>query len=337
MQQFEFDANERYRQNAGRIRDSRFANSKELNMDVAIKDRRDKMLSSTFFNSRDPKELSGLHGRMQLKLTRTGGALADYKPSLNLVQFDQTLQNNQSQNNVKSNTPILNKLQTFLAKHKENEIASKAKLSTIYAMNKSPEYASKAKQMNEVQNIASSVVSNAIKQGMMNTITKTNGKKALSNLLTSDDALYESPNRTQGRFAQTASQLFANFSTPTELHEQPTAKAIQKTHYAPSITVDGTPKQNPGSFEVNRKTSSAGSGAGAGADIKPPKARRSNRRHELDIPQDAVAPTIGRSLRSQTKQSFASPTPTSKDRSSSIRLSPLKSFQQKNKNLLGKR
>jgi hypothetical protein len=71
-----------YTQNAGRIRDMRFAKSNELNKDYALRSKREDMISATYANERDPVKLAGLHGRMRMKLSRTGGALSDGMPQV---------------------------------------------------------------------------------------------------------------------------------------------------------------------------------------------------------------------------------------------------------------
>ena len=66
-----------YSQKADRIRDARFAKSNELSRDYAVRNKREQMLSEAYMTERDPVKLKGLHGRLQLKLSRTGGAMSD--------------------------------------------------------------------------------------------------------------------------------------------------------------------------------------------------------------------------------------------------------------------
>ena len=66
-----------YSQKADRIRDARFAKSNELSRDYAVRNKREQMLSEAYMTERDPVKLKGLHGRLQLKLSRTEGAMSD--------------------------------------------------------------------------------------------------------------------------------------------------------------------------------------------------------------------------------------------------------------------
>ena len=66
-----------YSQKADRIRDARFAKSNELSRDYAVRNKREQMLSEAYMTERDPVKLKGLHGRLKLKLSRTGGAMSD--------------------------------------------------------------------------------------------------------------------------------------------------------------------------------------------------------------------------------------------------------------------
>ena len=66
-----------YSQKADRIRDARFAKSNELSRDYAVRNKREQMLSQAYMTERDPVKLKGLHGRLKLKLSRTGGAMSD--------------------------------------------------------------------------------------------------------------------------------------------------------------------------------------------------------------------------------------------------------------------
>ena len=66
-----------YSQKADRIRDARFAKSNELSRDYAVRNKREQMLSEAYMNETDPVKLKGLHSRLKLKLSRTGGAMSD--------------------------------------------------------------------------------------------------------------------------------------------------------------------------------------------------------------------------------------------------------------------
>jgi hypothetical protein len=72
-----------YAQNAGRIRDMRFAKSNKLNADSALRNKREQMISEAYYkNARNPQALEGLSGRLKLQLSRTGGALANNRPTI---------------------------------------------------------------------------------------------------------------------------------------------------------------------------------------------------------------------------------------------------------------
>ena len=68
-----------YAANAGRIRDMRFAQSNEFNVDRALRSQREKYLSDQVGAVSDPRMLEGLRGRTGLKLSRTGGALSVFE------------------------------------------------------------------------------------------------------------------------------------------------------------------------------------------------------------------------------------------------------------------
>jgi len=67
-----------YAANAGRIRDMRFAQSNEYNIDRAIRSKRERDISNVMDTVADKRELEGLRGRTSMKLSRTGGALSRY-------------------------------------------------------------------------------------------------------------------------------------------------------------------------------------------------------------------------------------------------------------------
>ena len=70
--------NAEYAVNAGRIRDMRFAQANEYNIDSAIRSKRDRDISNAMDTVADTRELKGLRGRTSMKLSRTGGALSRY-------------------------------------------------------------------------------------------------------------------------------------------------------------------------------------------------------------------------------------------------------------------
>jgi len=70
--------NDEYWANAGRIRDMRFAQANEYNIDSAIRSKRDRDISNAMDTVSDTRELEGLRGRTSMKLSRTGGALSRY-------------------------------------------------------------------------------------------------------------------------------------------------------------------------------------------------------------------------------------------------------------------
>ena len=65
-----------YAANAGRIRDMRFAQSNEYNIDRALRSQRERYLSDQAGEVSDPRMLEGLRGRTGMRLSRTGGALS---------------------------------------------------------------------------------------------------------------------------------------------------------------------------------------------------------------------------------------------------------------------
>ena len=118
LEQFGMQATQRYMQNASRIRDSRFARSRTYDMDTAIKENREKVISDTIHNSTDPRQLAGLHGRVRANLTRTGDSLASFKPSLKTGDLPESLSD------------------SSLAKRDVMEIVHRAKQSTLVSMAK---------------------------------------------------------------------------------------------------------------------------------------------------------------------------------------------------------
>ena len=65
-----------YAANAGRIRDMRFAQANEFNVDRALRSQREAFLSKQAGEVGDARMLEGLRARTGLKLSRTGGALS---------------------------------------------------------------------------------------------------------------------------------------------------------------------------------------------------------------------------------------------------------------------
>ena len=69
--------------NAARIRDMRFAQSNEFNVDRAVRSQRERDISNAMDTSTDTRQLEGLRGRTSMTLSRTGGALSRYgKPGV---------------------------------------------------------------------------------------------------------------------------------------------------------------------------------------------------------------------------------------------------------------
>lgn len=118
LEQYSIDATRRYMANAPRIRDSRFARSRAYDMDTAIKENREKVISDTVYNTTDPRQLAGLHGRVQASLTRTGESLANFKPSLTTKSLPDSLSS------------------SSLARRDAFEIADRARLSAIDSLSK---------------------------------------------------------------------------------------------------------------------------------------------------------------------------------------------------------
>jgi hypothetical protein len=79
LKQFENKANMEYAADAANIRDMRFRKSNEYNVDSALKNRREDMISQAYANADvDPDQAVGIHGRLGLTLSRTGGALSRF-------------------------------------------------------------------------------------------------------------------------------------------------------------------------------------------------------------------------------------------------------------------
>ena len=70
-----------YAANASRIRDMRFAQANEFNIDRALRSQRERIISNSMDTVADKRQLEGLRGRTSMKLSRTGGALSRYATS----------------------------------------------------------------------------------------------------------------------------------------------------------------------------------------------------------------------------------------------------------------
>ena len=65
---------------AATIRNARFGNSNEYNVNMALKNKREKIIAASADNyGKDPKQNVGIHARLGLNLTNTGGALSRYQ------------------------------------------------------------------------------------------------------------------------------------------------------------------------------------------------------------------------------------------------------------------
>ncbi len=79
LKSFAQTSSAQYARNAAQIRDMRFSKSSEFNIDIAVKAKRERMISAAYENAgRDPAQAQGIEGRLGLQLTRTGGALSAY-------------------------------------------------------------------------------------------------------------------------------------------------------------------------------------------------------------------------------------------------------------------
>jgi hypothetical protein len=68
-----------YERNADRIRDMRFSKSNNFNVDIALKNKRENLISKASENAaKDPSQADGIEGRYGLTLSRTGGALSAF-------------------------------------------------------------------------------------------------------------------------------------------------------------------------------------------------------------------------------------------------------------------
>jgi hypothetical protein len=80
LKTFANNADMAYAADAAALRDARFGNSNEYNVNMAVKNQRENMISTAADNNaKDPAQNVGVHGRLGLQLTRTGGALSRFQ------------------------------------------------------------------------------------------------------------------------------------------------------------------------------------------------------------------------------------------------------------------
>ena len=80
-----------YHTKAPQIREMRFAKSSAFDADFAIRNQRERDISTLYASGADPLDMQGAHARMKLTGTQTGGALASYLkggPQVNFTDMD---------------------------------------------------------------------------------------------------------------------------------------------------------------------------------------------------------------------------------------------------------
>ena len=86
LKTFSAQSTQAYRANASRIRDMRFANSNELNADIALRSKREQMISDIYSGKRNPELLMGVHGKLNPQYSRSGGALSTGRPYIKVMK-----------------------------------------------------------------------------------------------------------------------------------------------------------------------------------------------------------------------------------------------------------
>ena len=91
---FAFQANREYQNNAESIRDRRLAMSAQVDPDVGVRQKRERMISDRYYKSaKHPGQLEGLYSKHKMNLSQSGGALgARGMPSVNVVRSKQRKQ-----------------------------------------------------------------------------------------------------------------------------------------------------------------------------------------------------------------------------------------------------
>ena len=106
LKTFSTQSTQAYRANASRIRDMRFANSNELNADIALRSKREQMISDIYSGKRNPELLIGVHGKLNPQYTRSGGALSTGRPKVRFEKFKS-----------RSDSPVAPEAETVPASH----------------------------------------------------------------------------------------------------------------------------------------------------------------------------------------------------------------------------
>ena len=111
-----------YHTKAPQIREMRFAKSSAFDADFAIRNQKERDISTLYASGADPLDMQGAHARMKLTGTQTGGALASYLkggPQVNFTDMDGHVR---SSNLGFDNHPVSQKTRAYRA----SERASKA-------------------------------------------------------------------------------------------------------------------------------------------------------------------------------------------------------------------
>ena len=116
-----------YHTKAPQIRDMRFAKSSAFDADFAIRNQKERDISTLYASGADPLDMQGAHARMKLTGTQTGGALASYLkggPQVNFTDMDGHVR---SSNLGFDNHPVSQRTQRMRSAETASGIASRAK------------------------------------------------------------------------------------------------------------------------------------------------------------------------------------------------------------------
>jgi len=116
-----------YHTKAPQIREMRFAKSSAFDADFAIRNQKERDISTLYASGADPLDMQGAHARMKLTGTQTGGALASYLkggPQVNFTDMDGHVR---SSNLGFDNHPVSQRTQRMRSAETASGIASRAK------------------------------------------------------------------------------------------------------------------------------------------------------------------------------------------------------------------
>jgi len=116
-----------YHTKAPQIREMRFAKSSAFDADFAIRNQKERDISTMYSSGADPLDMQGAHARMKLTGTQTGGALASYQkggPQVNFTDMDGHVR---SSNLGFDNHPVSQRTQRMRSAETASGVASRAK------------------------------------------------------------------------------------------------------------------------------------------------------------------------------------------------------------------